>query len=341
MTKLRFFLILLLSCVSVIAQSAQSKQLNIYAWGGELPQSLIKKFEKETNIKVNFSTYDSNEVMLAKLKTSNSYDIIMPSNYVIEKLEGKLQQIEKSRLSNLKYLSPAFNKDSMKKANQWAVPITFSVTGIFYNKNYHKNILHWDQLWQKQLYHKLLLLDDMREVFSMAFFALNKSANPSTELEVKSAYTLLLKLKNNIKLLATNTVQGLIIDEDITIGMAWNSDAYKASTENENIRFHLPQEGFAMSIDYLAILKSSTNKDNAYQFINFLLAPQNAKQIMLQTGMSSTNQAAYSLLPKQARENLILNIPDKTLENATLIKKLPISITKVINHYWQLFKLSF
>lgn len=318
--------------------------VNVYVWGGEIPTSIIKKFEDKTKIKVNFSSYDSNEVLFAKLKTMQDYDVILPSSYFVKKLKNinKLEQLDQTKLPNKKNLAPFFRNQQFKQINQYSVPFTWGATGIFYNKKSPTPpISSWKMFWDKRYYNQLLIMDDPREAFAIALISLGFSPNDKNPQHIKQAYKKLTALQPNIKLLATNAIQGLIIDEDVKLGMAWNGDIYKANSENPNITLSLPKEGFAIWVDCLAILKNAPHRENAYRFIDFLLEAENAKQAMLELGMSSTNQQAYSLLPKKIQQNPLINPPKKVLKHGILLQDLGSSTTKILIEYWQSFKLSF
>ena len=112
--------------------------VNVYVWGGEIPKASIRQFEYLTGIKVNFSTYDSNETMYAKLKASNhNYDVILPSAYYVERMhkQGMLEKLNHKYLSNLKNLDPYFINNAYDPKNTVSVPLTWGATGIFYNRD--------------------------------------------------------------------------------------------------------------------------------------------------------------------------------------------------------------
>ncbi len=162
------------------AASTNEKILNVYAWSGVIPDAIIQQFEKETGIKVNFSTYDSNEIMYAKLRANKDagYDIIEPSSYYIDRMrrQNMLEKLDKSALPNFKNLSPDFVNPVYDPHNNYSIPFIWGVTGIFVNKAYHDpaNIKKWADLWDKKYADQLLLLDDSREVFSMALNVLGR-----------------------------------------------------------------------------------------------------------------------------------------------------------------------
>lgn len=334
--------LLWLCCLLPLSCFAQ-KTLNLYVWGGEIPLSLIKKFEDETHIEVNFSTFDSNEALYAKLKTNNDYDVVLPSSYLVGKLikNDFLKPIDKSKLPNIKNISPAFLGMNFDRTNSYAIPFTWGATGIFHNKLYSGRPQHWQELWQVKFKDRLLMIDDAREVFAIALLSLGYSPNDTEPKHLKEAYEKLIKIQPNIKLLSSNTIQGLIVDEEATLGFAWNGDIFKVLGENKNIDFFLPEEGFAMWIDCLAILKNAPHPVEAHQFINFMLDGKNAAKAIISESMSSPNLAAKQYLPKKILESKIMYPDPDTIRKGTVLADLGPKATKIMLEYWQKFKLSF
>lgn len=321
MKLIRYLILLCLPCLTF----ANQKVVNVYAWTGEIPEFVVQQFEAETGIKVNFSTFESNEILYAKLRATKNpgYDVIMPSSYFVNRMHrlNILDKLDKTKLPNLKNLSPAFLHPSYDPNSEVSVPFIWGITGIFVNtKDFEANtIKKWSDLWQDRFQNQLMLLDDSREVFSMALLSLGYPANDSNPEHIKQAFLHLKKLMKNIKVFSTETVVSIIIDEDATIGMAWNGDTFKAHATNKNIQFIFPADGFVIWVDNFAIPTSAPHKDAAYQFINFILRPDVAKNIALATHFPTTNAKAHALLPDTIKNNTSIYPPD------AIMKKRPIS----------------
>jgi len=342
-TMLKKWLLLLLVILS--QNTSAERILNIYAWGGEIPKIIILKFEQETGIRVHFSTYDSNEIMYAKLKSShkNIYDLIIPSAYFVERMrnQGMLMAIDHAQLSHYKNIAKNFLNHPYDPHNGYSIPYIWGSTGIFYNTRFIKQpITRWEQLWDKHWTEQLMLLDDSREIFAIALMKLGYSPNDENPEHIKAAYTALMALRPNIKLFATEGVQATVIDEDAHIGVIWNSDALKAQRENSNIRYVYPKEGYVIWLDCLAIPQNASHIREAYQFINFLLRPDIAKQISLREGIALTNQAAFDNLPKSMQENTTLYPQKNQLKHATYQHNMSEASMNLYSQYWQQFKLS-
>lgn len=292
--------------------------INIYNWSGYMPDEVLAQFQAETGIRVNYSTYDNNETLYAKLKASPQvgYDIIVPSTYFIDRMrhQNMLQPIDKSKLSNFKNLNPELLNKSFDPENRYSVPFLWSATAIALNTQYwpKDSIKGWNDLWQAKYKDQLLLIDDTREVFSMALLSLGYSPNDTDATHIKQAFEKLKRLMPNIKVFNAEGEKSIYIDEDVTIGMGWSGDLYLAQQENSALEYIFPQEGFIIALDSMAIPMNAKHVENAYKFINFILRADIAKKISMQTGYATANLAGVKLMPKAIRENPII-YPDASI----------------------------
>jgi spermidine/putrescine transport system substrate-binding protein len=316
---IKYFFIFLLFIFNI---AHADEVLNVYNWSSYMPDDVIQQFEKETGIAINYSTYDSNETMYAKLKAdpTAAYDIVVPSSYFVDRMshEHMLQVIDKTKLSNFKNLNPDFMNKAFDPHNQYSVPYLWSSTGIVVNtKSFPKeSIKRWSDLWKPEYKDQLLLLDDTREVFSMALIVLGYSANDTNPDHIKQAYEKLKQLLPNVKLFNDEAVQNIYIDEDAQLGMGWSGDIFLANQENPAVQYVYPQEGFVIALDNLAIPQGAKHLENAYKFINFLLRPDIAARISQEIGYGTPNAAALKLLPKDIRNNSIVYPDKQTMQRA-------------------------
>ncbi|WBV73087.1 spermidine/putrescine ABC transporter substrate-binding protein [Legionella pneumophila] len=297
-------------------------------------------------MKVNFSTYDSNETMYAKLRASQKtiYDVILPSAYFVERMQkqGMLQLLDHKLLPNLHNLDEQFVKNDYDPGNRYSIPIIWGATGIFFNHNSVSNPpKKWQGLWDKKWRNQLMLLDDSREIFAIALMSLGFNPNDSNPNHIKAAYEHLLQLVPNIKLFASDSIQAIMIDEDAFIGSAWNGDAFKAHTENKAIEFIYPQDGFVIWVDCLAIPKNPPHLKEAYQFINFILKPETSAQIALKEGHAITNAAGRALLPLPIKNNPVVYPPDEILKKGYFQRDIGEETLALYNQYWEQLKLAF
>lgn len=342
---MNYFCCLLLLMVH-LGTSFAHRVVNVYVWGGIVPKEIIYQFEQETGIHVNYATYDNNETMYTKLKASrvNVYDVILPSSYYVERMkkQGMLLELDHRKLSHLSNLDPMFRENEYDLNHQYSVPLIWGVTGIFYNKDRVKNPPKtWQALWQARWKKKLLLLDDSREVFSIALMSLGYSPNEHASSRIKRAYEKLLALIPNIKLFASESVQAILIDEDAIAGAAWNGDVYKAKLENPQIDFIYPEDGFVIWVDSLAIPANPPHPAEAYSFINYLLKANIAQTIALSEGHAITNAKGKALLPESIRNNSMIYPSSATLRRGYFQRDIGDQAIEAYNQYWGKLKLSF
>ena len=335
--------ILILIALFLSNASLAENILRIAGWGGEIPAELFKKFTATHHIKVYFSSFENNESLNVKLRTSKRsiYDLIIPSSYYIPKLM-KAKLLKKLALNKIKRHQTIKLFFILEQPyDVYAIPLNWSSTGIFYNKQYFKSPPeHWQDLWCPELKNKLLLLDDTREVFSIALISLGYSPNDENPIHIQQAYQKLLELRPNIKLFASDAVPNLIIDEDAVIGMAWNADIIKAQQENPNIGFVTPEEGYIINTESFAIPKNSEHIQAAYAFINFMMEPENIALMTLKNHFPPTINDLDNVLPQAILQNPILFPNLQILEQGIFQKNVSQAALVEYNRLWEMFKLS-
>lgn len=333
-------------CCLCFSNAYSDRVLNIYTWGSEIPRALIQQFEKDTGIKVNLSNYDGNETMFAKLKASSQpiYDVISPSSYYVTRMQklDMLTPLDKTKLPNLKNLLPQFTNNTYDPHNAYSIPLVAGMTGIFYNQ---AKIKHppddWNGLWHSKWAGKVMLIDDPREVFSIALISLGYSPNDTDPEHIKQAYKHLLQLIPNIRLFAADGIKTLMIDEDVILGSSWSGDAGRAHQENPDISFLYPRSGFVIWVDTMAIPKGAPHPEEAYAFINYMLRPESAVAVALKEGHAITNAEGIKLLPPEVRNNPVIYPPKEVLARGIFQTDVGEATLNLYSDYWQRFKLAF
>lgn len=340
------FLCLLLICLHTSPSTANSSNIvNVYTWSQEIPSTVIKQFEKETGIQVNYTSFDSNEAMYAKIRIAknNGYDLIEPSSYYVDRMrqQNMLEKLDRAQLSEFKNLDPLLLNQNYDPQSAYSVPFIWGITGIFVNQNDFTKmaVTHWSDLLKKEYANQLMMLDDPREAFSIALLLLGYSINDTNPQHIQSAYLKLRELLPNIRMFNTDAVRSIIIDEDAPIGIVWNGDLFKASLENPKVMFVYPQDHFEIWVDNFVILKSAPHKENAYRFLNFLLRPDIAKEVSLDINYATANLAARHLLPPDIRNNPILYPPKEVLRRGEFEKDIGDTTFALYEKYWEQLKM--
>lgn len=276
-----FLVLFFTGCVN---SSNYSGTLNVLNWSSYIPDDVIRDFEKEYNIKVNYGTYSSNEELLAKIVSSKNgtYDVIFPSDYMVELLRSKdlLEKIDISRISNYDNLNSIFLNKEYDFNNEYSLPFLTTIVVIAVNRdNVSDNISSYNDLLNKKYKNNIVLLDDQRIIIGMGLLAGGFDMNSIGDYELNIAKEWLLKLKDNIKAYDSDSPKTFFITEEADIGVMWNAEAEIAKENNPNIEIIYPKEGHAISTDNYTIVKGSKNVDNAYLFINYLLRNDVSKRI--------------------------------------------------------------
>ncbi|MDG6897695.1 spermidine/putrescine ABC transporter substrate-binding protein [Actinobacillus delphinicola] len=341
--------LMLTACALVaVNASAADNDLYVYNWTDYIPSDLVSKFTKETGIKVIYSTFESNEEMYAKLKLlakdGEGYDLVFPSSYYIDKMasEGLLQPIDHSKIPNFHYIPKEFLNQSFDPNNKYSLPYTYGLTGIGVNSAYidPKDVTSWADLWNPKYKGQVLLTNDAREVFHIALLLDGDSPNTRNPDQIKAAYERLLKLMPNVLVFNSDSPEVPFVQGEVNIGMLWNGSAYLANKEDPDIKFIYPKEGAILWMDNYAIPSTAKHVANAYKFINFLLRPENAKEVIERMGFSMPNNGVKALLTPELANNPILFPPKAQVEKGVVQADVGPAVA-IYQKYWELLKAQF
>lgn len=328
----------------ILAGAVQADgKLVVYNWAEYIPDGVLADFEKETGIKVEYSTYENNEVMYSKLKIQKGkgYDIVVPSTYLVSKMrdEGLLQKVDKTKLSNFKNLMPDLLNKPYDPNNDYSVPYLWGSTGIGVNSEEidPSTVSKWADLWDTKWKNKLLLVDDVREAFGMALQKNGHSVNTKNPDEIKQAYEDLQKLMPNVRVFNADAPREPFLAGDVNLGMIWSGEANMAQKENDKIQYIYPKEGSGFWVDSFTIPAGAENVENAHKFIDYMLKPEVGKKVVEQLGYSTPNKEVKALVETKLQNNPIIFPPSDILSKAEFQQDVGDAI-KLYNDYWEKLK---
>lgn len=288
------------------ASDTNTKVLNLYNWGDYIDPSLIDKFEKETGIKVNYSTYDTNEIMYAKVKDgSSNYDLVIPSDYMIEKMikENLVEKLDFNNIPNYKYIGKDFKHLSYDPKDEYSVPYMWGTIGIVYNtKIVKKPVDSWNILWDKEYKDQIIMFNSVRDAMAIALKKLGYSMNSENPEQIKQAANALIEEKPLVQAYMVDEVKDAMISGEAAVAPVWSGDASVIMSENPDIKYVIPKEGSNKWFDSLVIPKGAKHKKEAEMFINFLCDPENALQNVEYIGYQTPNTKTFEMLPKDMKE---------------------------------------
>jgi spermidine/putrescine transport system substrate-binding protein len=291
-----------------VAQS--NKILNLFIWSEYIDPTIIKDFEKQFGAKVNVSLYESNDDLLAKLKAggSNQYDIVVPSDFVIPLMvkQKLLLTLDKSKIPNLKNLGSKFKNPPYDPGNTYTAAYQWGFVGLVYRSDRIKTPpTSWSVVFdQSKQQGPFVLMDSMREMLGITLKYLGKSANTINTTELKAAGAALTEAKGRA-LGFDGGVGGKnkVVGKQANYAVVYNGDAVKASEEDKNVAFVVPNEGGMYFLDSMAIPAGAPNAALAHQFINFILDPKIGARLSNYNRYASPNDAAKPFITKADLNN--------------------------------------
>ena len=302
------------------------RKLYVYTWAEMFDPDLIQEFEERCQCRVVLDTYDSNEMLYAKLRSGASgYDLIVPTYYFEQLMvkQGMLESIDQSRIPNLKYLDRSILKPIEKTLLQHSVPFAISYTGIGYRKD---RIDHLDDTWcifgDSQYRGRMTVLNDYRETLGIALMCLGFSPNTLNPDEIDQAADLVIQWKKNIAKFENEQYKNGIATAEFLIVQGYSSDLLQVAEENPNVVFMFPREGALVSFDQFAIPKGAQNQDLAYAFMDFIYEPKVSAGNMELIYLRIPNQEAYQYLPEEMRESIAMFPTDEILSKLVPIEDL-------------------
>jgi len=294
-----------------------SGELNVFNWSEYLPASVIQKFEEEYKVKLNYSTYSSNEEMLAKLSVSSgNYDIAVASDYMVDLMrkQGLLEEIDFSHIPNIKNIGAEFLNKPFDPEGKLSVPYMWGNVVIAVNTDKVKvPIESYRDLWRPELRNSLVVLDDSRTLIGIANKLQGKSMSETDPQVLEKTRQMLIELKPNIKAFDSDSPKTMLATGEATVGVVWGAEASLARRENPAVKTVLPKEGMQLWQDNFVIPKGAKNKRLAEEFINFILRPEISAEISKDFPYANPNIAAHELIDKEILEDPAVYPPSEEL----------------------------
>lgn len=323
------FLVAIIAVSSGIATLAHigqkpKEELNIFNWSEYLPQSVIDKFEEEYNIKVNYSTFSSNEEMLAKLQAgANNYDLVVASDYMVETLikQDILQEINKDNIPNIKYMDPAVMDLNFDPGNKFSIPYMWGDAAIAVDTSkVDFEITGYKDLWNPKLANSIVVLDDQRAIIGMALKKLGYSINETDPKALAKAEQELLDLQKNIKAYDSDSPKTLLINGEASVGFVWGAEVSLAMRENKNLKCVIPEEGIFIQQDNFVIPKKAKNVKGAELFMDFIMRPEISVEISNEFPYANPNTGAWEIMDESILNDIAVYPPTEAVETGEHLK---------------------
>lgn len=302
--------------------------LKVFNWGDYIDEEVLNIFEDETGAKIEYVLYDSNDAMYEKITKSNeSFDICIPSDYMIEKMikEDLLYEINYDNVPNATLIDPIFREapfNAFDEEGKYSVPYLWGILGIVYNseKITEEEASTWDIIFDEKYSKKIFMYGEKRDIIGIGLKTLGYSLNSVEESELYEAADRLIEQKNLVRAYVGDEVKDKMIAEEGDIATIYAGDAITVRESNDKMQFALPKEGTNVFIDSMVIPKTAQNKEAAEAFINFMCRTDIASMNREYINYSSPQSEVISELSDELQNDPATNPPADYLKICELYR---------------------
>ena len=332
----------------LISGNRDQVTINVYNWGMNIADGtdetmdIIAEFERRyPNIKVNYSTYESNEVLYTKLSGGGiAVDVIIPSDYMIDRMiaEGMLYELDYSNIPNFAYVDDTFKNPDYDPENKYSVPYTWGTLGILYNTKYvdEADVTGWELLWNEKYADKILMIDNSRDAFGIAQYLLGYDVNTMDKAQLQACADKLAEQRPIVQQYVMDQIYATMENEEAWIAPYYAGDCMLMMEENEDLAYYLPEhQGFNLFTDAMCIPKCAQEKEAAEIFINFLCDPEISGANMDYICYASPVSAAKEYMEDYLAESEIVYPSEDVLEKGSSYAFLSEEISRYVETLYQ------
>ena len=297
-----------------IGPNGEERKLNLYNWDTYTGKTTLADFKAATGVAVNMSLFSTNDELFSKLKAGNpGFDVIVPSNEYVTRLRiaGLIQQLDHSKLPNLKNILPAFLNPPFDPGRRWSAPYTWLVQGLGYRKSKIDGVPDsWKWVMDSDRYKgRIGLFSEADDLIELGAKYLGYSVRNIPRPVIDRVAEMYIRQKPNVTVFHHDDGQDLLMAGDIDIVMDYNGDIARVMQEDPDLAFVVPREGSVLNADCLCIPAGAPRPDNAHKFINFILDGKNGAEISNTILYPTPNAAALALMPDAYRNNTVIFPP--------------------------------
>ena len=333
LTVLLICVIIALSSLTFTACSGSSYEgeVNVYNWGEYVSPGdddtldVIAEFERRYNIKVNYTNFETNEELYNVLVNSNSsYDVIIPSDYMVERLrsEGMLEKIDFSNIPNYENIDEKFRTSDFDPTGEYSVAYSWGIVALVYNTEMIEEgeITGFKDMWNPKYQNNVLMFNNSRDAMAIAMQMCDPPIDPGSESftseDIDRATKKLIELKNggSLKKYVMDQVFTEMEGSQSALAAYYGGDIYTMLDNNEDLSYCLPEEGSNLFIDSMCIPTCCQNKENAELFINYMCDPEIAAANADYICYGTPNKAALELMDDDYKESPLCNPPQEYID---------------------------
>ena len=322
--------------------------LNVYNWGlyisdgSDESVDVLSAFEDLTGIKVNYTTFDSNESLYAKMKSGGAtYDVIFPSDYMVGKMaaEGMLAPLDFSNIPNFAQIGTDYLGWDFDPQNTYSVPYTWGTTGLIYNTTLVDEApTSWSALWDMQYANNVLMFNNSRDAYAIAAKKLGRSLNPSSVEEVQEVMQELKNQKSVVQVYVMDEIFDKMEGGEAALAPYYAGDALTMIADNPDLAFVHPEEGVNFFVDSMCIPANSKNKAAAELFINYMCEPSVGYANCEYIGYSTPITAVWEQLDDDLKYSEIAYPGEDVMSKAEAFTTLPDEVNAALDSQWSEMK---
>ncbi len=314
-------------------------ELNIYNWGNYTSPEMIEKFEKEYDVKVTITDYDSNDTALAKIKAGgHGFDIVVPSGTYIPIFvgEGLLMKSMPNEMENFKNMDPQWVDVAFDPGREYSVPWQWGTVGVtvdtaVYDGDINTAAIIFDA--PEELKGKINVVPEMNDVMGMAIHYVGGETCTGDKEVLKKVRDVLVEAKKDWLSMDYGNIEKYA-KGDLAAGVNWNGASFRARNENENIHFGYPQTGYPVWMDNAAILADAKNVDNAKLFLNFIMDPENAAMLSSFARYANGISGSEEFMPEDMKSAPEIVVPEDLKSAAYIAETCPADVSKIYTQIW-------
>lgn len=336
--------VILITAIGVILLGDNKKYIGdvyVYNWGEYINPEVIELFEKKTGYKVHYEEFETNEEMYTIIANgARSYDVICPSDYMVEKMieSNLLTEINYDNIPNIVNIGQQYMKsaEGFDSGNKYCVPYCWGTVGICYNRKMVKEeVDSWSILFDEKYSGQILMQASVRDAYCVALSYLGYSINSLDEKELREATDLLIKQKPIVQAYVVDQVRDKMIKNSASVSVIYSGEAIYMQEENPDLEYVVPKEGSNVWIDGWVIPKDCQNKEAAEAWINFMCDPKIALMNFEEITYSTPNEAARELIEDEDIRNSEIAFPDEAvLSRCNVYNYLGKEGDNLYDYYW-------
>jgi putrescine transport system substrate-binding protein len=343
--------------------SAQSDRIvNFYGWANYISPDVLAEFKRETGISVRYDTYDTNDILEAKLLLGKSgYDVVVPTAYFVQRLirAGVLRRLDKSRLPNLVHLWPdiASRLAAYDPGNAFAVNYMWGTTGIGYDATQAEKILgagksisSWKTVFQPQELAKFKncgveMVDSVDDILTAALNYLGLEPNSIKLADLERAAGVVRAIRPSVRRFNSSEYVNTLAAGEVCLVVGWSGDIKQAqmaaadARSRVDIRYVIPDDRAQIWLDNLAIAKDAPHVDEAYALIDFLQRPEIAAKNTNLTRNANGNLASQKFIDPAIIGDPTIYPPPQVMKNLYTVNAREPAVQRSLLRTWQRLKL--